>query len=53
LIVFDATDNRTYQNQYWLNDAFYKPGGLAIFYDLARTVFRINPLLHSWERQTT
>ena len=30
---FNASDNRTYNNRYWLNDTYYKPGGPVFFYD--------------------
>ena len=30
---FNASDSRTYQNRYWLNDKYYQKGGPVIFYD--------------------
>lgn len=29
---FDVTDSRTWQQRYWVNDTFYKPGGNVFLY---------------------
>lgn len=30
---FNASDDRTYQNRYWVNDTYYQPGGPVFLYD--------------------
>ncbi|KAJ9134307.1 Peptidase S28 [Pleurostoma richardsiae] len=30
---FDSSDTRVYNNRYWVNDTYYKPGGPVILYD--------------------
>jgi hypothetical protein len=30
---FNASDTRTFNNRFWINDTFYKPGGPVVFYD--------------------
>jgi len=30
---FDSTDTKTFSNRFWVNTAFYKPGGPVFFYD--------------------
>ena len=30
---FTPTDNRTYQNRYWVNDTYYQEGGPVFFFD--------------------
>jgi len=31
---FNASDKRNFQNHYWLNDTFYKPGGPVFLFDM-------------------
>lgn len=30
---YNSSDNRTYLNRYWVNDAYYKPGGPVFYFD--------------------
>ena len=34
---FNSSDSRTFNNRYWVNDTFYKPGGPVIFYDFGES----------------
>ena len=30
---YNSSDNRTYENRYWINDTYYRPGGPVFYFD--------------------
>ena len=37
---FNDSDDRTYNNRYWLNSTYYRPGGPVFFYDAGMAATR-------------